>query len=733
MADADNTPQIAFKVSVLNTYHDYFDYTASDAEPSIGARVWVPFRGSVRLGVVVGSGKPDNPAISLKAIQEIIDTQPLLSSELLALCRWVAHYYQSPLSEVIRLAIPHRYRRGEIGQLPQCEWYELAMSAECAHQLVPNKAFKQHQLIDFLSTQHQALSKKMISQAGFKPSLLKALQNAQVIKTSLGFDTRHLLKKTTSDSPLLLNEEQTHAVDTMRKKLNEYHCFLLYGITGSGKTEVYLQLIATVLQQQQQVLVIVPEIGLTPQLLARFSARFSETIVVIHSHLNETERQIAWQLAAENQAKLIIGTRAAVFAPLPYLGLIVIDEEHDLSLKQMDGVRYSARDTALMRAYQRNVPIVLGSATPSLESLYNCRLQKYSLLRLNNKALTSALLHYQILDIRNQIMPEGLAQTTLDLIDKHLKKNQQVLVFINRRGFSPVLLCHSCGWMADCRDCDSHLTWHRRLNQLICHHCGLIEKTITRCVRCSSTDLVPVGSGTQRIYDYLSHYFPSTPMIRIDRDEVQKKEAFEQCLAQINSGEVQLIVGTQMLTKGHHFPRLTLVVVLEADQGLFNQDFRGLERFGQLLTQVAGRAGRAELPGEILIQTHVPQHLELNQLIQQGYDAFADSLLTMRQQAALPPYQCLALIRAQGKNQQTPLIFLQTIKQTLSKQGLLCLGPAPAPLARKATLYRLQLLVKASSRQVLQSLLQETRHWVVSHKLNQGIQWSIDVDPQDLA
>jgi primosomal protein N' (replication factor Y) len=536
-----------------------------------------------------------------------------------------------------------------------------------------------------------------------------------------------------NEEALQLNEEQAQALASLSARLEGYHCSLLQGVTGSGKTEVYLQLVAKVLAAKAQVLVLVPEIGLTPQLLARFHARFNTSMVVIHSNLNESERQIAWQLASDNLAKLVIGTRAAVFTPMPSLGLIIIDEEHDASLKQMEGVRYSARDTALMRAYLAKIPIVLGSATPSLESMYNCTQTKYSLLRLNQKALSTTPLHYQLVDLRSVQLQEGLATTSLKTIEAHLSRGNQVLVFINRRGFAPVLLCHQCGWMADCKHCDCHLTLHRKSGRLICHHCGLARSIPDSCQSCAGRELLPIGVGTERIQTFLQAQFPKTSLLRIDRDEVRKKNALDEHLEQISRGEAQLIVGTQMLAKGHHFPRLSLVVVLDTDAGFHNQDFRSLERLGQLLTQVSGRAGRAEHAGQVLIQTHLPDNPLLNLLIQRGYEAFAKALLIMRQQAELPPFHYLALIRAQDKVPSKVLEFLHKAKAYLANEGIKVLGPAPAPLARKASQYRMQLLIKSPSRMLLQQALTKLRNWLTINKLDNNLRWNVDVDPMDLS
>lgn len=720
------------QVCIPHTHRDSFDYVANDCKPVIGARVIVPFRKQLRLGVVVGESPPENRDIVLKPIAELIDTEALITAPIMALCQWIGRYYQSPLSEVIPLALPKKLRLGGKAALPVANYYQLTMDSDEARGLVHTRAVKQQAIIDYLSNYPAPVSKKLLLEAGYNTSQLKALEDLQIIRCSQQIDLPNYTGRGDS-SPLELNNEQAEVVAAIKVQLHNYHCFLLQGVTGSGKTEVYLQVITDVLAKGNQVLIIVPEIGLTPQLLSRFSARFNVPMAVIHSHLNENERQTAWLAAREALVKLVIGTRAAIFTPMPTLGLIVIDEEHDASLKQMDGVRYFARDTALMRAHFANIPIILGSATPSLESLHNCNQKKYSLLRLNQKALNSSPLQYQLIDLRNHPLTEGLAAPTLHIISKHLKNNNQVLVFINRRGYAPVLLCHACGWMVDCRACDSHLTMHRKTNCLLCHHCGLTQGIPSRCKQCHGSELIPIGSGTQRIFDYLQHQFPDTKMLRVDRDEVRKKDEMNASLERINQGDVQLIVGTQMLAKGHHFPNMTLVVVVDADSGFYNQDFRALEQLGQLLTQVAGRAGRAEHQGQVLIQTHLPHHPLLNTLIQQGYDAFSHALLSTRKQAALPPYHYLAMIRAQDRQNSKLVLLLNSMKAYLQTLSVDVLGPAPAPLARKANLYRMQLLLKAPSRKQLQAALTAMREWLSTNKPSTNIRWNVDVDPQDLS
>jgi len=724
--------KLIYKVSIPHTYRDYYDYYATDLNPCLGGRVIVPFRNKERMGIIIGEEFKDNPHATTKEIIKIIDDKPLLTGEILALCSWVSSYYQSPLSEVIPLALPKKYRGLEDIPPPSSEFYSLKIDKLEAYTLLNSRSPRQRELLDYFVENINPLAKKIVLNEGFTKANLNSLEERGILLKSIEIEKPKLSTYRQKNS-LALNPEQAVAVQTILAELHAYQAFLLQGVTGSGKTEVYLQVIENVLALGRQVLVLVPEIGLTPQLLARFSERFKEPMAVIHSRLNDSERQLAFHWAKEESVKLVIGTRAAIFTPMPALGLIVIDEEHDTSFKQMDGVRYSARDTALMRAHLRHIPIVLGSATPSLESLHNCALNKYKMLRLNFKALNSKPLHYEILDIRNQNLTHGLAPASLQAIKEHLEADNQVLVFINRRGFAPVLLCHSCGWMADCRGCDAHLTMHKAKGILVCHHCGLTQKIPTNCQSCKGHELLPVGAGTQRIHEHLQEAFKDRSVLRIDRDEIRKKDALDANLALINDGNAQLIVGTQMLAKGHHFPKLTLVIVLDTDNGFYNQDFRALEKLGQLLTQVSGRAGRAEFQGQVIIQTHVPNHPLLNLLIQQGYDAFAESLLATRKEAELPPYHYISMIRAEGKAIPPLLNFLNILKAQFHQHEIKALGPAPAPLSRKSGLHRMQLLIKSPSRKKLNLVLAKVREGLVLSKEGKGIRWNVDVDPMDLS
>ena len=716
-----------YQVSVLQTNHDYFDYLGP-ASLSIGTRVWVPFRQLTRIGIVVGMQTQLIPRSGLKSILSVLDEEPVLTDEILRLCTWMSHYYQSSLALVLRFAVPKWVREGKPLESVLDVFYELAEESTVS---LSSRAVKQQQCVTYLLEQG-ATNKETLSQAGFSSAILQTLvNNHKIIRRTAAVKPKPNLQSLLP--PLILNAEQKSAYDTIMAQINQFHCFLLQGVTGSGKTEVYFHVIEQVLAQNKQVLVIVPEIGLTPQLRKRFQERFAQPLMVIHSQMSDSERHQAWLWAYKQQIQLVLGTRSALFTPMPQLGLIIIDEEHDASLKQMDGVRYLARDAALMRAYLKKIPIILGTATPALESLANAEKGKYTQIILAQKALNTFPLHYQIVDLRNQHLLHGLAPATYLAIERHLANNHQIMIFINRRGFSPVLLCHACGWKAACPHCDACLTVHRAANQLLCHHCGYQQAQMSACPSCQSRELIFMGTGTQRLEEGLASVFPQANILRIDRDTVQHKQAWAEHLDQIDSGQAQLIVGTQMLAKGHHFARLTLVVILDADYGFYDPDFRALERLGQLVTQVAGRAGRADIPGEVVIQTHIPDHPLLNTLIQSGYDVFAQALLQARREAELPPFSHMALLRVQGKYPEKVLQCMHAIKQQSKPNGLLILGPAPAPLAKKAGQHRMQLLFKSGSRHLLQSYLTNLRDWFSCNKLTGGLRWSIDVDPIDLA
>ena len=532
-----------------------------------------------------------------------------------------------------------------------------------------------------------------------------------------------------------LNPEQLAVLDALSGDIEGFAVWLLDGVTGSGKTEVYLQLAAAVLARGKGVLVLVPEISLTPQLLARFRERLGDTVRVLHSGLTENEREQTWQRMRLGLSHVLLGTRSAIFTPLADLGLVVVDEEHDPSFKQTEGFRYSARDLAVVRAQRAGCPVVLGSATPSLESLRNAQLGRYRQLRLDRRAGSAQSPRIDLLDIRDQPLSSGISQPLLDRVAAVLGTGEQVMLFLNRRGYAPVLSCFSCGWLSDCPHCDARQTLHKASGLLCCHHCGAQRRVPLACPACAAEDLHPLGQGTEQLEGFLTERFAEFPLIRIDRDATSRKGSLERQLARLHEARAALLIGTQMLAKGHHFPRVTLVGVVDADGGLYSADFRSTERMAQLLVQVAGRAGRGDRPGQVLIQTRYPDHPLLQTLVRHGYRAFAEQALHERAAAGLPPFSHQALLRADATRLADAESFLHRVADWARRQAIAEVelwGPVPAPMVRRAGRHRAHLLMQARQRDALHMLLQALPEFVGALPRIRRVRWSLDVDPIDL-
>jgi primosomal protein N' (replication factor Y) len=532
-----------------------------------------------------------------------------------------------------------------------------------------------------------------------------------------------------------LNPEQVTALALAHSVTDRFHPVLLQGVTGSGKTEVYLHLIAETLARGRQALMLVPEIGLTPQFEAHVAARFpGARLASAHSHLGQGERAAAWIAAQSGAAQIVLGTRLAILMPFRDLGLVVVDEEHDASYKQQEGLRYSARDVAVRRAQRLGIPVVLGSATPSLESVANAREGRYVSARLATRALAGAAMpRVRTVDTRADRPHEGLSFALVDAIRKRIERDEHSLVFINRRGFSPVLFCRACSWHSTCERCSANLVLHLRRGELRCHHCGRSERIPKTCPECAGADLAPVGQGTQRVEDALASALPAARIARVDRDSTARKGALREVLAKMRAGEIDVLVGTQMLAKGHDYPRLTLVGVLDSDSALFSADFRASERLFAQLVQVAGRAGRAEYPGEVLIQTDFPSHPLYAEVAAHDFDRFASEALEERRIAGFPPYTYLALLRSESKKAGEAARFLGRaagIARELAKD-VEVFDPVPAPLERKAGFERAQLLVRSGSRAALQPFLHRWR-FALAEMGERSVRWSLDVDPQDV-
>ncbi|OOW90402.1 primosomal protein N' [Xanthomonas campestris pv. vitistrifoliae] len=720
-----------------------FDYLppadAALTDPArVGCRVRVPFGPRELVGVVVEIGQLP-AADGLRPALAWCDQAPLLVDELARSLHWLARYTHAPLGEAQASALPGPLRRGE----PLADTHAWAW-----------------QLTEAGRTGSTSL------RAGSRPALLAALlrtgavgeEQLDPLLPQWREAARSLAKRAYAERVAVpadtipprpgngppLNDEQQAATAAIRAH-SGFATYLLDGVTGSGKTEVYLQAIADCLAAGKQALVLVPEIGLTPQTLGRFRARLGVPVHALHSGLSDGERARVWAAAWRGQAQLIVGTRSAVFTPLPNAGLIVIDEEHDGSYKQQDGIRYHARDFALVRGKALDVPVILGSATPSLESLHNAYAGRYQHLRLSQRAGEARPPRVRVLDVRKRPLKDGLSPEVLAGIGTTLARGEQVLVFKNRRGYAPVLLCHDCGWTAACQRCSTPLhqtpmTVHAGGRRLQCHHCGARQPAPLACPACASLALQPQGIGTERLEERLTEAFPDVPVVRIDRSTTQRRDALETQLARLGT-EAGILVGTQILAKGHDLPRLTMVVVVGIDEGLFSADFRAAEKLAQQLIQVAGRAGRADRPGEVWLQTHHPEHPLLQTLVNGGYHAFADAELQQREAAGFPPFAHLALFRAEAKDVAAANQFLMAVRslttadstaQSAAFAAVECYGPMPAPMPRRAGFQRTQLLLSAQQRSALHRLLDAQLPAIYALPQARRVRWSLDVDPIDL-
>lgn len=715
-----------------------FDYLLpATLTPAVGGRVSVPFGNRKMVGIVVGfSEQSDFPEAQLKQVVEVIDHASLFPPSLWRILQWAADYYHFPLGEVLFHALPVLIRQGKPAQsAPLWQWVISEQGKETAPESLKN-ARKQQQALAML--RQRPIYRHEVSEFDLTDKILQTLRAKGLCELQEHARAQHDWRTDfrVNGERLRLNTEQAMAVGAIRAEDAHFSAWLLNGITGSGKTEVYLSVLENVLESGRQALVLVPEIGLTPQTIARFRERFAVPIDVLHSGLNEGERLAVWLRARQGETAIVIGTRSALFTPLARPGVIIIDEEHDSSYKQQEGWRYHARDLAVFRAREENIPIIMGSATPALETLHNAQSGKYRMLMLNKRAGNASTALQQLIDLKGVKVVGGLSPALSAKMRQHLNANNQVLLFLNRRGFSPALMCHDCGWIAECQRCDHYYTLHQQHRQLRCHHCDSQRPLPWQCPQCGSTHLVPVGLGTEQLEQNLSQLFPDVPLSRIDRDTTSRKGALEQHLADVHRGGARILIGTQMLAKGHHFPDVTLVSLLDVDGALFSADFRSAERFAQLYTQVAGRAGRAGKQGEVLLQTHHPDHPLLQTLLQHGYGSWAQQTLLERKAVFLPPFTSHALFRAEDNDNQQASAFLQQLRNLLEASplndvSLWVMGPVPALLAKRSGRYHWQLLLQHPSRAVLQRLLKSTLPLITTLPAARKVKWTLDVDPTE--
>lgn len=728
---------IALPVPLRRSF-TYLAPTHLDFEAAIGARVRVPFGPRELIGIITGfEPAPDVDPAKLKAAIEVLDRTPLLPKELISLCEWTASYYLHPVGEVFNSALPQRFREGKAPE--RTRYFTLTNEGKGLPKDALKRAPKQQAVLQYL-LEHDTVTQQSTEASGLsKPAIAAMLEKGIVeLREEDASIDEATYTKVLQEPHKTLNDEQQAAFDAI--EFHHFKSYLLQGVTGSGKTELYLQLTSRVLHSGGQVLVLVPEIGLSPQTLARFRKRFAVEIAELHSGVAEGARAQNWMAARTGKARIVIGTRLASMAPFHNLGLIIIDEEHDRSYKQQDTLRYSARDISIYRAHALNIPIVLGSATPSLESIRNAQQGRYSALTLSKRAGDAIPPTIEISDLRGQTITAGLAPRTIDLLKETLKRGEQALLFLNRRGYAPALMCHTCGWSADCRYCDLPMTVHHRQRQLRCHHCDRGRRIPDTCQNCSSADLQTTGVGTEQLEINLEQIFENTPIIRIDRDSTRNKGSLEKKLEQGKASDACIYIGTQMLAKGHHLPNVTLVVILDGDQGLVSPDFRALEQMGQLIIQVAGRSGRAQKPGKVEIQSHRPDHPMLQTLISRGYDGFAKDLLELRKNANLPPYTYTAQFRAESKRSEICIDFLKQVAACVRKAAQIhaspintslinIVGPHPATIERVNDRYRYNTLVIGTSRAALKSCLQQALGDIDNLALGKRTRWSLDIDP----
>ncbi|MDU8923624.1 primosomal protein N' [Pasteurellaceae bacterium LIM206] len=722
----------------------FFDYLLpAELQPAVGCRVLVPFGTQKRVGIVVELPRSTEVSSArLKSILACLDEQPVFNRELWQLLSWGAGYYQYALGDVLFSSLPIKLRQGESAVSKSRVFWQLTEQGEQALGSGELKrAKKQLEALQALRLSPLEKGNNSFNAAIWSQLKAKRFVSEQERATPIVPWQDRLKEQPVANEQnrLTLNKQQALALSQLLFHQG-FAAWLLDGVTGSGKTEIYLQYIEEVLKQGNQVLVLVPEIGLTPQTIRRFRARFNVPMDVLHSNLNDTQRLQVWQRARQGESAIVIGTRSALFSQFKRLGLIVIDEEHDNSFKQQDGGwRYHARDLAVVYAKQLNIPVLMGSATPSLESLNNVKNGKYRHIVLSRRAGNNiSPLRQQVIDLKAQKVEHGLSLTLLNKMQSHLSQGNQVLLFLNRRGFAPVLLCHECGWMASCPQCDKPYTYHQQQRVLRCHHCAAQKPVPMQCADCGSTHLITTGLGTEQLEEALRRFFPHYQTTRIDSDTTARKGKLESQLDAIRQGKSQILIGTQILAKGHHFPNVTLVAIVNVDNALFSLDFRAEERLAQLYVQVSGRAGRAEKAGEVVLQTHYPDHPLLQTLLTQGYHAFAEQALQLRHAMGLPPFSGQALFKAESRHGEEAEQHLQQIadwfqnwKLEKSAPHFQILGPMPAPFGKKAGRYRWQLLLQTPSKPLLQQALQQFNAENADKPAK--VRCILDVDPQDLS
>jgi len=731
--------QVAIPVPMRQLFTYIVPSTIDLEDIDIGARVIVPFSHRQVIGIIISTSTTseidDN---KLKPIIGLVNDNFRFPPTLLKFLQRCADYYHHPIGDVLQLALPVLLRQVEQPNIElattwHCRQFEKENEASEIVEKIAKRAPKQEALYSLINA-HQGVTWAEIRTLGFTKAQLNALEKKALIEEKIQKAEHFVYHENAlaENEKLTLTVEQAVIVSAVKESFNQFSCHLVDGVTGSGKTEVYLQAMEKTLAENKQVLVLVPEIGLTPQMLSRFEQRFNLPICLHHSGLNDKERLQTWLAAQRGTAAIIIGTRSAIFSPLHHLGLIIVDEEHDGSFKQQDTFRYHARDIAILRAGQLNIPIMLGSATPSLESLQNALSGKYQYHQLTKRPGQSTQSKITLIDVVQQQMEHGLSGTLKKAIENTLKRGEQALIFLNRRGYAPAINCQECHWIADCHRCNKPYTLHQGQKLLICHHCSSQKRIPHQCPSCGSVRIKPMGQGTEQLEQRISELFAEYSTVRIDRDSTRKKGELAKLLQEVSDKKHQLLIGTQMLAKGHHFPDVTLVAILDVDGALFSFDFRAAEHMAQLLVQVAGRAGRESKPGKVLVQTNFPEHPLLQDLVNNGYPHFAKYALTERKQALLPPFSYQALFRAEANYPSYPEKFLRSLTE-LPFDGCQFAGPVPAAMEKKAGKYRYHLIIQAKSRKQLHQAVYQLIHTISHNEWQKKVRWTVDIDPLDLS
>ena len=737
-----NSSAVVYRIRVaIPVYiYDTFDYTLSAEQypqAQVGARVAVSFGRQNLIGIITEKLDPNEAftgQFKLKAITELLDNEAILDQQVLTLLTWSAQYYQFPIGEVIQSALPTLLRQGRALDILFHQWKVIPHDD-------PNgllkRSQKQYDAYQILKLHPHGTTENILNLSGVETATLKALEKKGLVQCQLEPHDFTPMPVQLAQMPLTANPDQKQAIQQILKSLHHYQAFLLDGLTGSGKTEVYLQVMYEVLKQGKQVLVLVPEIGLTPQTVARFKSRFHCDVALLHSGLNDSKRLQAWQHAQTGKASIVIGTRSAIYTPLPHLGLIILDEEHDLSYKQQEGFRYHARDVALYRGHLQQCPVILGSATPSIDSYHLVESGKLHLLELSQRAGVASLPRMHVIDLKVAKKQHGISQILIEQIRQTLERKEQVLIFLNRRGYAPVLICESCGWQANCPHCDAHFTVHSQpYHYLHCHHCGTIQRLPEHCPECQQQTLKSIGAGTAKVEEHLNELFPHHEVIRVDRDSTSRVGSWQKIYDRIQQNKPTILLGTQMLAKGHHFPHVTLVAILDIDAGLLSVDIRAPERTAQLIVQVAGRAGRGEHKGHVYLQSLRPDHPMLTTLIEHDYRTVAKHMLAERKIALLPPYRYAVLVRVESKDREYSQQFLSEIAQqfrAMATDSVDIWGPIPAPMERKAGRYRAHMVILSADRAKLHFYLRQWWQQVVHLPRQHQLRLSIDVDPQEFS